>query len=102
MMFHDIGRLIHEHVLFHEKRADHGAKGYPRLAADTGVSKRVLYEWVQFFRCFPIVRLTAQLTRTHYQLLCQVSDPKQRKDGWPRSEPRNPPICLPTVRSTTA
>jgi endonuclease YncB( thermonuclease family) len=78
MMFHDIGRLIHEHVLLQEERADLGARVFIRLAADTGVSKRVLYEWVQFFRCFPVVRLTAQLTRTHYQLLCQVGDPKQR------------------------
>ena len=54
MMFHAIRRLIHGHVLFHEERADHGATVYVRLAADTGVSKRVLYEWVQFFRCFPI------------------------------------------------
>jgi endonuclease YncB( thermonuclease family) len=78
MMFHDIGRLIHEHVLLHAERADLGARVFIQLAADTGVSRRVLYEWVQFFRCFPVVRLTAQLTRTHYQLLCQIADPKQR------------------------
>jgi len=76
--YHDAGRLIHEHLFLNEDRADYGAKIFSRLASDTGISKRVLYECVQLYRCFPIVRSTAQLTRTHYQLLCQVSDQKER------------------------
>ena len=54
MMFHDVGRFIHTHLLGHQDRADFAAKTLTRLAADTDVSKRVLYEWLQFFRCFPI------------------------------------------------
>ena len=49
LMFHDIGRFIHEHLLLHEDRADYAAKTFSRLSTDTGVSKRVLYEWVRFF-----------------------------------------------------
>jgi endonuclease YncB( thermonuclease family) len=77
--YHETGRLIHAHLLLHTDRADYGARTIQRLAADTGISRRVLYECVQLYRCFPIVRLTAQLTRTHYNVLCQVSDPKQRE-----------------------
>jgi endonuclease YncB( thermonuclease family) len=76
--YHDTGRLIHEHLLLNQDRADYGAKVFVRLADDTGISKRVLYECVQLYRYFPIVRSTAQLTRSHYQLLCQVSDQKER------------------------
>ena len=77
--YHDTGRLIHEHLLLNQERADYGAKVFNRLADDTGISKRVLYECVQLYRYFPIVRSTAQLTRTHYQVLCQVADQKQRE-----------------------
>lgn len=48
------------------------------LAADSGLAKRTLHEWVQFYRCFPIVRTSAQLTASHYILLCQVGDVQQR------------------------
>lgn len=77
--YHDTGRLIHEHLLANQDRADYGAELFARLADDTGISKRVLYECVQLFRCFPIVRASAQLTRSHYLLLCQVGDAKQRQ-----------------------
>lgn len=76
--YHDTGRLIHEHLLFKQARADYGARVFADLAADSGIAKRTLHEWVQFYRCFPIVRSNAQLTRTHYLLLCQVGDVKQR------------------------
>ncbi len=79
LMFHNIGRLVHEHVLLHRDRADYAAQTFSRLADDTGVSRRVLYEWVQLYRCFPIVRQSAQLTRTHYRLLCQIGDENERK-----------------------
>ena len=74
--YHDTGHLIHEHLLLHQDRADFGAKLFIRLADDTGISKRVLYECVQLYRCFPIVRTSAQLTRSHYLLLCKVPDPE--------------------------
>ncbi|MBP6506319.1 MAG: thermonuclease family protein [Opitutaceae bacterium] len=76
--YHETGRLINEHLLAHEERAGYGARVFERLSADTGISKRTLHECAQFHRCFPIVRSTAQLTRTHYIVLCQVTDEKQR------------------------
>lgn len=76
--YHDTGRLIHDHLLFKQARAAYGASVFADLAADSGIASRTLHEWVQFYRCFPIVRSNAQLTRTHYLLLCQVSDVKQR------------------------
>lgn len=76
--YHETGRLINEHILRNAGRAGYGARVFERLAADTGISKRTLHECAQFHRCFPIVRLTAQLTRTHYIVLCQVADEKQR------------------------
>lgn len=78
-MYHRLGRLVHEHVLLYRDRANYATQTFRQLAADTGVSRRVLYEWVQLYRCFPIVRQSAQLTRTHYRLLCQVGDEKERR-----------------------
>ena len=94
LTYHDTGRLIQEHLLLNQDRADYGGKLFARLAEDTGISKRTLHERAQIYRCFPIVRATAQLTRTHYVLLCQVEDTKQRaklvaqviKHAWSVSE----------------
>jgi endonuclease YncB( thermonuclease family) len=79
LTFHETGQLISEHLRVNENRADYGAKVFNRLAEDLGISKRSLYECVQFFRYFPIVRKYAQLNRSHFQLLCQVSDAKERE-----------------------
>ncbi len=77
--YHETGRLIHEHLRRNEDRADYGAKVVGRLAVETEVSTRVLYQCVQFYRCFPIVQNSAQLGWSHYQLLCQVIEPAERK-----------------------
>jgi endonuclease YncB( thermonuclease family) len=77
--YHETGRLIHEHLLLNENRADYGARVFVRLATETEISRRTLYECVQFYRCFPNVRVLAQLAWNHCRLLCQVSDPKQRE-----------------------
>ena len=73
--YHETGRLINEHLLRNKDRAAYGVKVFARLAKDTGISMRTLHECAQFHRCFPIVRSTAQLTRTHYIVLCQVPWP---------------------------
>lgn len=75
--YHESGRLITEHILLNE-RADYGAQVYKRLARDTGGSERRLYQCSQFYRCFPILQISAKLTWSHYVTLCQVEDPKQR------------------------
>ena len=76
--YHETGRLINEHILRNQDRAGYGAKVFERLSTDTGISKRTLHECAQFHRCFPIVRTSAQLPRSHYILLCQVGDEQQR------------------------
>ena len=102
--YHEIGRLIYEHLLLKKERAAYGASVYSELAEESGISRRTLYECVQFFRYFPIVRGHAQLSRTHYQLLCQVPDASRReallretiKNGWTSDDLR------PRVRTTNA
>ncbi|MBP6507902.1 MAG: thermonuclease family protein [Opitutaceae bacterium] len=90
LTYHETGRLIHEHLLLNKERANYGGQVFPKLAEDTGTSSRSLYEFTQFYRCFPIVRDRAQLGWSHYRLLCQVPDPARRqallaetiKRGW--------------------
>ena len=76
--YHDIGRLIQEHLLFNQERAEYGAKLFARLAHDVKVSSRTLHECVQFYLYYPIVRPVAQLGWNRCRLLCQVDDEPQR------------------------
>ena len=88
--YHEIGRLIHVHLLFKQARATYGAGVFSDLAQESGISSRTLHECVQFYRYYPIVRAPAQLGWNHYRVLCQVADPKRRdallartlKHGW--------------------
>jgi endonuclease YncB( thermonuclease family) len=77
--YHETGRLIHEHVLLKEKRADYGAQVYAQLSVDVGVSGRTLRECVQFYRCFPIWRPVAKFGWNQCRLLCQVGDEARRQ-----------------------
>ena len=79
LTYHEIGRLISEHLLLNQDRADYGTQVIPRLAGDTGISVRSLYECRQFYRYFPILRTSAELGWSHYVLLCQVADATQRE-----------------------
>ncbi|MCW5548181.1 MAG: thermonuclease family protein [Opitutaceae bacterium] len=77
--YHETGRLIHEHVLRHAARADYGTMVIARLAEDTGTSRRVLYQCVQFYRSFPILHARAKLGWLQYRLLCEVGDLRERR-----------------------
>jgi len=89
--YHETGRLIREHVLLFDDRADYGSKAVRRLALDIKVDHTVLHRCVSFFRLFPIVATWQQLTWAHYRVLIPVEDPKLRKSladeadrlGWP-------------------
>ncbi len=74
----ETGRLINAHLLDRHARAAYGAKVYADLSEGTGASVRSLQECAQVQRCFPIARNSAQLGWSHYVLLAQVGDPKQR------------------------
>lgn len=76
--YHEVGRLINTHVQ-QQQRAAYGGSVYARLAAKTGLGVRTLHECAQFHRCFPIVRISAQLGWSHYVLLCQVADSTTRQ-----------------------
>lgn len=92
--YHETGRLIHVHLLLEKDRADHGAQVFAQLARDTGTKERRLYECRQFYRCFPNLRLTAELGWTRGLLLSQVADAAERealvrlalKHDWPSDE----------------
>ena len=92
--FHETGRLIHCHVLLKKDRADRGAQVIHQLANDTGAKERRLYECRQFYRCFPNLRLSANLGWTRGRLLSQVADIAERdalvdqvlKHDWPTLE----------------
>jgi endonuclease YncB( thermonuclease family) len=92
--YHEIGRLINVYVLENRARADYGGQVFERLSERTGVSVRTLRECVQFQRCYPIRRKSAELGWCHYVLLCQVADPRERNQltleaerrGWKTGE----------------
>lgn len=76
--YHDIGRLINEHLLLNRSRATYGAQVLARLAADTQVSVRTLRECALFHRRYPIRRHVAKLGWNRCRLLCQVEDDAAR------------------------
>ncbi len=92
--YHETGRLIHAHVLLEQNRAHYGAQVIHRLARDTATNERRLYECRQFYRCFPILRISAELGWSRGLLLSQVADPAERetlvkqvlKHDWPSEE----------------
>jgi endonuclease YncB( thermonuclease family) len=88
------GRLIHEHVLRYEDRADYGARTLRRLAGDVNVSDRALYRCWLFGRAYEISPPAAKLTCAHYFALSRLGDGPQRraltaaaeKRGWVAKE----------------
>lgn len=84
------GKLVHEHILLNKDRADYGSTVIQKLSGDLGIGRNVIYRAVQFFRAFPIVATSPQLTWSHYVELSKVSDKKTRllyaslaeKKGW--------------------
>ncbi len=74
----ETGRLIDEHVLQHQERADYGTQVIVRLAGDLVMSERELYYMLEFYRAYPILPLTAELSWSHYRDLLSVNDRKER------------------------
>ena len=77
----ETGKLIDEHVLHHQERADYGAKVLERLSNDLGVSHTELKYMLQFARAYPISRPADQLSWSHYEALLAVNDAKERQAG---------------------
>lgn len=76
----ETGKLIVEHVLLHQDRANYGEQVIERLAKDLGMSTRELQYRVEFARTYPIVRTSAQLSWGHYQKLLAIEDQAKRDE----------------------
>jgi endonuclease YncB( thermonuclease family) len=76
--YHTVGRLIHEHVLRNNARAEYGEQVITRLAADVGISRSLVYQILAFYRQFPKVQSPGKLGWTHYSLLLGLPDEEQR------------------------
>jgi len=72
------GKLIHEHVLLHQKRAGYGKQVVGQLALDLEVSDTVLYRCLEFARAYPMFAGRQILTWSHYRALLTVADKKKR------------------------
>ena len=74
-----VGERIVRAELENKERADYGKYLADNLARDTGFNRRDIYRMIQFFRCYPIVTsLVSQLSWSHYTVLIQLSDKKER------------------------
>ncbi|MDP2907833.1 MAG: PDDEXK nuclease domain-containing protein [Nanoarchaeota archaeon] len=63
-----------------QKRADYGKRAIESLARDISLSRRSLYEIVQFYMTYPIVRtVSAQLSWSHYTILMKIEDKQKRE-----------------------
>lgn len=94
------GRLISDHLLRHDSRADHyGQQVIEKLSKDLEISTTVLWRCVQFARSFKILAgwresFPASLSWSHYRELIGVPDEETRvsfmhraeKSGWTAQE----------------
>lgn len=79
-----LGRRIAEEDLAGEERAEYGERAIKELAKELtkrygkGFTKRALYQFVEFYRCFPSIVYSVStqsvpfLSWTHYRVLLQV------------------------------
>jgi predicted nuclease of restriction endonuclease-like (RecB) superfamily len=77
--FWQIGERIVREELKHKERADYGKKVVPELAKDLGISKRLLFEIITFYKTYSIMHtLRAQLSWTHYGVLIALKNEEER------------------------
>ena len=75
-----IGERIVREELKYKDRADYGKKLVENLSLDLGIKKQRLYEILQFYRTYPIVRaLHGQLSWYHYLELIKIDTERERK-----------------------
>jgi endonuclease YncB( thermonuclease family) len=77
-MYHETGRLIHEHLMLQQERAEYGARVIADLAAHLRTDRSTLHRCVRFARLFPIVADRRQLGWAHYRVLIDIDDPVLR------------------------
>ena len=74
----EVGRLLHEHLLEFRERADYGKQLLARLAGDLEMRRQRLYEMLNFYRIFPIVHPSGQLSFAHYVRLLSLKEEDAR------------------------
>ena len=74
----EVGRVLHTHLLAHKGRAKYGEQVVVKLAEDVGIRERLLYEMIQLYQSFPILRTFAELGWGHYSALLGVSTQAKR------------------------
>lgn len=57
-----VGKFIHEHLLQHKERADHGSRFFEKLATDVERDSSTLQKMVRFYRPYPNSAYTRNLT----------------------------------------
>jgi endonuclease YncB( thermonuclease family) len=77
--YSEVGQLIHSHVLAHRDRAGYGDQVMGRLAADVGLSERLLYDALRLYRAFGILHARAELGWTHYRALLKLPTDEARR-----------------------
>lgn len=85
----EVGKLIDEHILLHQVRADYGEQVIDRLSTDLAIDRSELYRMVQFARIYPIVVPGRQLSWSHYKALLTITNAKEREEITRKAEEQN-------------
>ena len=88
----EVGKLIDEHILLHQERAEYGKEVIKRLSGDLGISVTEIQYMVQFARAYSISPHAGKLSWSEYRDLLSVNDENERnklaeqtvKNNWPR------------------
>ncbi len=76
----EIGKLIDEHILLHQERAEYGRQVLERLARDLDTSQTELSFMLQFAHAYPIYSPANKLSWSHYRELLSLNDSKEREE----------------------
>ena len=85
----EIGKLIQEHILLNQERANYGERVIQRLSADLGISHTELKYMLQFARTYPIGRTSDQLSWSQVESLLAINEDKKREELIKRAERGN-------------
>lgn len=85
----ETGRLIDEHILKHQDRAEFGKFIIEHLARDLDTSKTELYFMLEFARRYPEMPVSKVLSWSHYRELLSLSDDKEIRTFTEKIEKEN-------------
>lgn len=93
----ETGKLIQEHILLNNDRAEYGEKVMIKLSQDLEISQSELSLMLQFARAYPNYAPGNNLSWSHYRSLLSLNDPAEResvakkaeKENWNREQVRH-------------